>query len=68
MEKGGKKDHRCSGLIMARVWASFSSKWSCKMKSPGCKLGALFKQHVDSSRHTFQLVYLVTACLRPPLN
>ena len=32
---------------LGSVWASFGSKWSFCVKSPGCKLGALFKLHFD---------------------
>ena len=44
-------------------WASFSSKWSYRMKSSGCKPGALVKLHFDPSKHTFQYAYLVTTYL-----
>lgn len=95
-------------LFLPRVWASFGSKWSFKMKSPdsafkrkkilpfakiwmnledtmineiqqsqkkkkkmkspGYKLGALFKLHVDVPKHTCQYIHLITTCLCPILK
>lgn len=64
--EGGKED--ISSLFLHMFWASFGSKWSFKIKSPGCKLSPLFKLHFGLSKHTFQYAYLVTICVSSTLN